>query len=181
MFSIIDAESTNGDPIAGRSMEIAIVQYDGRTITETFSTLIQPGTRVQPYVVGLTGINDQMLVHAPTFAEIAHIVDEMTRDRIVVAHNLLFDMQIMRSEFARLDMEFERDGLCTDKLSRSAWPERKRYNLSSLCEMLEIPFNGKHRAKNDALATTKLLEHLLFKAELEIRTKKGATLEAIRA
>ena len=162
-------------------MEIAIVQFDGRKVTETFSTLLQPGTKVQPYVAALTGISDQMLSHAPTFADVAHIIDAMTRDRIVVAHNLLFDMQILRSEFGRLDMEFDRDGLCTDKLSRSAWPERKRYNLGSLCKMLDIPYNGKHRAKNDALATVHLLEHLLFKVKMDIKTKKGASLEALRA
>ena len=181
MFSIVDLESTNGDPIAGRSMELAIVQFDGKKVTEVFSTLIQPGTPVQPYVVGLTGINDEMLVHAPIFKDIAGIVDEMTKDRILVAHNLLFDMQILRTEFARLDIEYDRDGLCTDKLSRSVWPERLHYNLSSLCEMLSIPFNGEHRAENDALATTKLFGHLLKETSGAIRTKSGALVEEILA
>ena len=126
MFSIIDVESTNGDPIAGRSMEIAIVQFDGKEITDTFTTLIQPGTTVQPYVANLTGINNEMLEGAPTFKEIHGIIDEMTHDRILVAHNLMFDLQILRSEFARLDADYERDGICTDKLSRSVWPEGAR-------------------------------------------------------
>ena len=181
MFSIIDVESTNGDPIAGRSMEIAIVQFDGDRVTDTFTTLIQPGTPVQPYVANLTGISDKMLVGAPTFKEIHGIIDDMTQDRIIVAHNLMFDMQILRSEFHRLDAEFDRDGICTDKLSRHVWPDRKRYNLKSLCESLSIVFDGVHRAENDALATAKLFKHLLRNSNHEVRTKKGASLRKIIA
>jgi len=181
MFSIIDVESTNGDPIAGRSMEIAVVQFDGKQVTETYTTLIQPGTPVQPYVANLTGINDGMLVGAPTFKEIHGIIDEMTHGRIIVAHNLMFDMQILRSEFGRLDADFERDGICTDKLSRTIWPERKRYNLTSLCEMLSITFEGKHRAESDALATAELFKQMLAYANSEVRTKSGAIIENILA
>jgi len=181
MFSIIDVESTNGDPIAGRSMEIAIVQFDGKQVTDTYTTLIQPGTPVQPYVANLTGINDGMLKGAPTFKEIHGIIDQMTQGRIVVAHNLMFDMQILHSEFRRLDAEFDRDGICTDKMSRMIWPERKRYNLSSLCDLLSIEFEGKHRAKNDALATAELFKRMLEFSRTEVRTNSGELLEKILA
>jgi DNA polymerase-3 subunit epsilon len=84
-----------------------------------------------------------------------------TRDRIVVAHNVRFDMTALEHEFARTGLVFERDTVCTERLSRSLLPGLDHYNLGSLCRHLGIPFTSAHRAVADAEATARLFQRLV--------------------
>ena len=40
MFAIIDTETTGGNPVKDRVMEIAIIIHDGEKVIEEFHTLI---------------------------------------------------------------------------------------------------------------------------------------------
>lgn len=163
MYVIIDIETTGGKFNEEGITEIAIYKFDGHQIIDQFISLVNPEKEIQPFVVNLTGINNEMLRNAPKFYEIAKQIIEITTDCVLVAHNASFDNRILTTEFRRLGYEFERKTLCTVELSKVLIPDLPSYKLGRLCRSLGIPVSSRHRADGDAIATVQLFKLLLNK------------------
>ncbi|TBW26765.1 exonuclease domain-containing protein [Gramella sp. KN1008] len=163
MYAILDIETTGGKYNEEGITEIAIYRFDGHQVTDQLISLVNPEQPIQPFVVNLTGINNEMLRNAPKFYEIAKRIVEITEDCILVAHNAKFDYRILRTEYRRLGFEFERKSLCTVELSKKLIPGLPSYSLGKLVRSLGIPLSDRHRAAGDAQATIKLFKMLLAK------------------
>ncbi len=163
MYAILDIETTGGKYNEEGITEIAIYKFDGHKVVDQFISLINPEQPIQPFVVGLTGINNDMLRNAPKFYEVAKRIVEITENCIIVAHNAQFDNRILRLEFRRLGFEYDRNTLCTVELAKKLIPGQVSYSLGKLVRALGIPLSDRHRASGDALATVKLFKMLLVK------------------
>jgi len=163
LYAILDIETTGGQFNEEGITEIAIYKYDGHEIVDQFISLINPEIPIQPFVVKLTGINNEMLRSAPKFYEVAKRIIEITNDCVLVAHNASFDYRILRTEFRRLGYDFNIKTLCTVELSQRLLPEQPSHSLGKLVRALGIPMADRHRASGDALATVKLFQMLLDK------------------
>ena len=163
MYAIVDIETTGGKFNEEAITEIAIYRFYQGQITDQFISLVKPDRPIQPFVVGLTGINDKMLKNSPKFFEIAKRIIEITSDCVLVAHNAEFDYRILKTEFKRLGYDFKRKSLCTVQLSKRLIPDLESYKLGRLVKTLGIPITNRHRAQGDALATVKLFELLIQK------------------
>lgn len=161
MYAIVDIETTGGVKGPTRITEIAIFRHDGQQIVDSFHSLVNPEAYIPSFITRLTGIDNRLVQHAPTFAEIADPVRAITRDAWFVAHNVGFDYNFIKKEFQWLDEYFDRDQLCTVKLSRKIFPGYKSYSLGNICQSLNIQVENRHRAAGDAAATVKLFELLL--------------------
>ncbi len=161
MYAVIDLETTGGRADQDRITEIAIVLHDGHARVGEFTSLVNPERPIPPYITDITGISDAMVASAPRFYEIARQVVELTEGCIFVAHNVNFDYGFLREEFKRLAYTYEREKLCTVRMSRVLMPGLTSYSLGPLCSRLGIPNHARHRAKGDADATVLLLEHLI--------------------
>ena len=163
MYAILDIETTGGQFNEEGITEIAIYKFDGHQIVDQFISLVNPEIPIQPFVVKLTGINNEMLRTAPKFFEVAKRIIEITNDCVLVAHNADFDYRILRTEFRRLGYDFNTKTLCTVELSKRLLPEQTSHSLGKLVRALGIPMADRHRASGDALATVKLFKLLLDK------------------
>ncbi|MEZ4851911.1 MAG: exonuclease domain-containing protein [Bacteroidia bacterium] len=165
-FTIIDVETTGGDPRKDRITEIAIYRYDGNEVIESFVSLINPEMPIPDFITRITGIDNDMVREAPRFYEIARKVVEITEDSIFVAHNARFDYSFIQKEFRRLGYRFSRKQLCTIKYSQKVFPGMRSYSLSKLCKSLEIKGEGWHRAEADVRATLDLFKKLQAEEQL---------------
>jgi len=163
-YVICDLETTGGSPKNSKITEIAIYKHDGKKIIDSYETLINPEMPIPPFIVNLTGINDQMVQHSPKFYEVAKEIVEFTQDCVFVAHNVAFDYGVLRAEFRSLGLDFRRSHLCTVKASRSIIPGHDSYSLGKLTRSLGIALVGRHRAGGDALATAHLFQ-LIFEKD----------------
>lgn len=161
MYTIIDIETTGGNNKTGRITEIAAFLHNGEKLIDKFSTLINPGIPIPPFIKNLTGITDEMVASAPTFAEISTELNRFTANAIFVAHNAGFDYGFIKEEYRRIGKDFKRKTLCTVRLSRRSFPDLKSYSLGKITAELDIKLNGAHRAEADALATVKLFEKII--------------------
>lgn len=157
-YAIVDIETTGTYAASHSITEIAILLHDGEKVIDRYSTLINPGSTIAPFITRLTGITNEMLRTAPAFHEIAKKIWEMTDDAVFVAHNVNFDYSFIREEFKQLGADFKRKKLCTVRLSRAAFPGHTSYSLGTICNQLGIKINDRHRAMGDAEATVKLFE-----------------------
>ncbi|TVQ92852.1 MAG: hypothetical protein EA393_03020 [Bacteroidetes bacterium] len=163
MYSIIDIETTGGNPYRDKITEIAIYIHDGEKVIKEYRTLINPERHIPPFITRMTGISDEMVARAPKFYEVARDIVELTEGTVFVAHNASFDYNFVKSEFKNLGYYYQRECLCTVKLSRKLIPGKKSYSLGRLCRELDIMIEDRHRAAGDAMATVKLFELLLEK------------------
>jgi DNA polymerase-3 subunit epsilon len=163
LYAILDIETTGGKYNEEGITEIAIYKFDGHKIVDQFCSLVNPEKTIQPFVVNLTGINNEMLRNAPKFYEVAKRIIEITEGCTLVAHNANFDNRILTTEFDRLGYSFELNTLCTVELSKKLIPDLPSYSLGKLVRSLGIPITDRHRAQGDAKATVTLFKLLLEK------------------
>jgi len=99
MYVIVDLETSGGNPLHDRIVEIAAYLFDGERIVDELVTLIDPETNIPAYITSLTGISNAMVAGAPKFYEVAKKLVKMTEGCVFVAHNAPFDYGFIRNEF----------------------------------------------------------------------------------
>src|SRR4051812_48967634 len=111
MFAIIDIETCGGkfEHRKGAITDICILIHDGLQVVDKFSTLVNPQCNISPFYAKLSNITNDMVANAPTFAEIAKKVLEITEGQIFVAHNVGFDYNFVKDEFASLGYKYTRE------------------------------------------------------------------------
>lgn len=162
MYTIVDIETTGNGIHGNRITEIALFNIEGGRITDSFSSLVNPGCEISSFITGLTGITTAMVRQAPVFSDLAPRIEAFTQGRVFVAHSVNFDYPIVRQEFQRCGLEFARKKLCTVRLSRKVFPGLRSYSLGKLCRSLQIPLEDRHRAAGDARATALLFQRILI-------------------
>ncbi len=168
MYAIVDVETTGGSPKRERIIEIAIIKSNGEKIIDSYQTLVNPEKMIPPFVSNLTGISNEMVEEAPLFEEIAPQIEAFTKGCVIVAHNAHFDYGFIKNEFRYIGEYYQRDRICTVKLTQRALPGLEGYSLGKLATHFNIDHEDKHRAYADAEATTRLLHILLRDANPQI-------------
>jgi DNA polymerase-3 subunit epsilon len=97
----VDLETTGATATHDRITEVGIVEvHRGRLIRE-WSTLVNPGMSIPPAIQALTGISNDMVALAPTFADIQRELFERLEGKLFAAHNARFDYGFLKNEFRR--------------------------------------------------------------------------------
>ncbi|MGV9710234.1 DEDD exonuclease domain-containing protein [Gordonia sp. NPDC003424] len=161
---VVDLETTGGSPTDDRITEIGAVKIRGGEVIGEFATLVDPGCRIPPQIVTLTGITEAMVTDAPRIGEVLPSFVEFARGAILVAHNARFDMGFLRHNAARLDIDWPfAAGLCTVTMARRILTrdEAPSVRLSALADLFRVSVKPTHRALDDARATVEVFHHLL--------------------
>lgn len=160
-YAIVDIETTGGHPSGNGITEIAILIHNGTRVVDRFTSLVNPLQPIPLHITALTGIDDAMVAHSPTFESIAHKIYHMLTGRIFVAHNVNFDYSFVKHQLRQAALELSVPKLCTVRLSRKIKPGLPSYSLGKLCQSLGIPLNDRHRAGGDVEATAILFSSLI--------------------
>jgi len=171
-FAILDVETTGGKFNEEKITDISILIYDGIKVINKFETLINPDKDIQPFVQKLTGITNELVKNSPKFKDVSKNIFNITKDKIVVAHNVDFDYRVIKNEFQSINIKYHRHSLCTLALSRLIFPDLKSYKLTNLLLNFGIVNKNPHRANSDALGTLKLLQ-ILINEDLEMKVIKS--------
>ena len=165
-FAVVDVETTGMNATGDdRITEIAVVVVHGTRRDVVFDSLVNPGRPIPPRICELTGISDEMVAGAPTFADIADQVVAALAGRVFVAHNARFDWGFVGAEVKRnKDLALDGPRLCTVRLARRLVVGEPSYSLGALAERFGLEFTARHRAAGDAMVTGMLLERLLQSA-----------------
>ncbi|MCC2616567.1 3'-5' exoribonuclease [Aestuariibacter halophilus] len=159
-YVIVDVETTGGKGDNHRITEIGMVKVIDGEVVDKWHSLINPQRNIPPFITRLTGISQEMVADAPTFAEVADDVLDFLDGAVFVAHNVSFDYGFFRAEFNRLARNWYMPRLCTVQGMRKAEPGLSSYALKNLCAHFDIPLTDHHRALADAQATASLFQHI---------------------
>ena len=156
----VDVETTGTAPSTGRVIEVGLVAAAAGELQYEWSTLVDPGMRIPLAIQHFTGITDEMLRGAPSFAQVAAELSERLAGRLFIAHNARFDHGFLRSELRRTGRALGGRVACTVKLSRRLCPSERAHHLDALIERYGLVCERRHRALPDARALWHLWQRL---------------------
>ncbi|HRO43473.1 MAG TPA: exonuclease domain-containing protein [Flavipsychrobacter sp.] len=168
LYAIVDIETTGSYALGNGITEIAIAIHDGREVLHFYETLMNPGRHIPLFIQSLTGITNEMVAGAPSFAEVAGQVHELLVDKVFVAHNVNFDYSFVKHHLGVAGFEWQAKKLCTLRLARKIIPGLQRYGLGNLCHQIGINHQNHHRAGGDAMATAELFSMLVEKDDMDV-------------
>jgi DNA polymerase-3 subunit epsilon len=184
-FAVVDVETTGARAGLGdRITEVAVAVVHGGRREIVFESLVNPERPIPRAVCSITNITDDMVRHAPRFAELAERLLTVLAGRVFVAHNARFDWNFLSAELRRSrDLTLDGTRLCTVRLARRLVRGVRSCGLDNLCRFFGFHNKARHRAGGDALVTAELLARLLVLArEQGARTLQDlASLESRRA
>lgn len=161
-FTVIDLEMTGMEPSRTGIIEIGAARVTAGQVTEEYSQLINPGVKLPPFIVGLTGIDDEMLREQPPIGDAWQGFVEFAGDSVLVAHNAAFDIGTLNDTAHRLTGKgLDNQQLCTLKLARLLLPDLQKRGLDSLAGHFGIVQSDRHRALGDVRVTVEVLFRLL--------------------
>lgn len=152
-YVVFDLETTGTSPDKSGITEIGAVKVVGGEIVEEFSTLVNPGMPITPFVIRLTGITNSMVADAPPVEEILPAFEEFVEGSVLVGHNVQFDCSFVS---AARGEPLPNPVLDTLKLARTLVPGLRRYRLGSLAGHFGVRQVPNHRGLSDAAATTEV-------------------------
>jgi DNA polymerase-3 subunit epsilon len=166
-FVVFDLETTGGSPADHLITEIGAVKVRGGEVLGEFSTLVDPGGPIPPFISVLTGITDAMVMAAPRIESVLPAFLEFIRGTTLVAHNAGFDTRFVKAACAAhgypppVNPVVDTVDLARRVLTRDETPNAK---LSTLARFFRSPTDPCHRALQDARATVHVLHGLIERA-----------------
>lgn len=157
----LDIETTGLDPDKDAIIEIGAVRFSDRRIDGEWSTLINPGRRIPPFITQLTGITDQMVLKSPAIKNVLADLQSFVGDAPILGHNIRFDLGFLRKQRILVHNQT----LDTYELASILLPGAGRYNLGALAQALNVMLPANHRALDDAHATRGVYLRLIEEAQ----------------
>jgi DNA polymerase III epsilon subunit len=129
---------------------------------------INPGVPIPRAASKVSGITDDDVADAPPFDHVADEVRRVLSGAVLIAHNLSFDRNFLRTELERVGRHWPHTVAEVDTLplSQRLMPKLRSHRLEAICRELNVPLDNAHRASNDAEACGRAL--------IEIARRHGA-------
>ena len=174
VFTAFDFETTGLHAGLDRIVELGAVRFRGDSIEAEIEQLVNPECEIPEDAVGVSGIDSEMIRNKQVIAEVLPDFMAMCEDSILIAHNASFDMGFLRAALQETGLpEVNNRVIDTQVLAQRAFPRQRSYSLQALIEMLEIPPNNAHRARDDAYMCMKLFhacaDRLSFMGEVTLK------------
>ena len=154
-FIVFDVETPNRHN--NRMSAIGISVVENGKIVHSFFSYVNPETFFDNFNTMLTGIDERTVASAPAFPELWKTIEPMLSSGILVAHNALFDLGVLKKCLTDYGITWKpsADYCCTVQIGRRLLPGMK-HKLNILCDHYGIRLNH-HQADSDSRAAAEIL------------------------
>ncbi|MFD4559812.1 DEDDh family exonuclease [Streptomyces sp. NPDC058469] len=148
-YAVVDVETT-GLARDDRIISAAVYRLDALgEVEDHWYTMVNP--QRDPGPVWIHGLTTDVLEGAPLFKDIAEEFATRLEGRVLVAHNAVFDWQMIAREYARVQIDPPvRQRLCTIALSKELSLPLPNHKLESLAAHFGVVQQRAHHALDDA-------------------------------
>ncbi|GAA3239685.1 DEDDh family exonuclease [Streptomyces thermocoprophilus] len=148
-YAVVDVETT-GLARDDRIISAAVYRLDARgQVEDHWYTLVNPER--DPGPVWIHGLTSEALEGAPLFADVAEEFAARLDGRVLVAHNAVFDWQMIAREYARARAVAPvKQRLCTIALSKALALPLPNHKLETLAAHFGVVQRRAHHALDDA-------------------------------
>ncbi len=169
-YAVVDVETT-GLARDDRIVSAAVYRLDAQGhVEDHWYTLVNPER--DPGPVWIHGLTSDVLEGAPLFAQIAEEFSARLDGRVLVAHNAMFDWQMIAREYARAERTAPvKQRLCTIALAKELALPLPNHKLSSLAAHFGVVQQRAHDALDDARVLAEA-----FRPSLHAAAERGVRL-----
>lgn len=163
-YVAFDLETTGLSSRHDAIIEFGAVRIRDGLIVERFQTFINPKRKLPEKIRELTGIKDEMLIHAPSLDEVMPVILNFIQDSILVAHNATFDVGFINQYLdSRGKQPLENGYIDTMNLAKCLYPTNKSYALGAVSRSFGIDYdeNVAHRGDYDAEVVGNVFIHMM--------------------
>ncbi|MCI8327026.1 MAG: PolC-type DNA polymerase III, partial [Lachnospiraceae bacterium] len=176
-YVVFDLETTGFSPNTCKIIEIGAVKIENGEITDRFSEFVNPRVPIPYKIEELTGIRDDMVMHAKTIEEILPEFMAFCGEAVMIAHNAEFDMSFIRKNCQDQGIFCDFTVGDTVAMAHVLLPTLHRYKLDTVAKALKISLENHHRAVDDAECTA-----YIFLKFIEMLKERGiGTLDELNA
>ena len=154
-YVVFDVETPNN--LNNRMSAIGISVIESERIVDTFFSYVNPEQPFEKFNVELTGIDEDAVSDAPTFAELWKRIQSIMESGTLVAHNAKFDLGVLKEclHDYGIDWKPEAQAICTVMIGRRILPDIS-HKLNNMCAYYGIDLDH-HRADSDSHACAEIL------------------------
>jgi DNA polymerase-3 subunit epsilon len=160
----LDTETTGLDPLRDRIVSLGAVRLQGAELlrSEVVDLLINPGRKIPGASTAIHGISEQMVLNAPSYAEVAPTIMAVLKGIALIGHHAVFDLAVLRRASTAIGIDWQDPPwLDTALLYSALHPEAREFDLDAVALQVGVTVNGRHTALGDALATAEIYLKLL--------------------
>ncbi len=161
-YVVFDLETTGTSYISDSIIEISALKVKNAAITDTFSTLVNPGRPIPYAATQVNGITDEMTAQAPPLLDILPEFLAFAGEDVLVGHNIQsFDLKFICQALTQMPGRvFKNNYIDTLYMARQCLPKLPHHRLTDLAVYFQIDSSGAHRALNDCIINQKCYEQL---------------------
>lgn len=154
-FVVFDVETPNR--FNDRMSAIGISVIEDGAIAENYFSYVDPETSFDYFNTRLTGIDSSVVAGAPTFPELWERIEPIMSSGILVAHNAVFDMGVLKKCLSGYGICWKSAAkyCCTVQMGRRLVPGMK-HSLDVMCAYYGICLDH-HKADSDSRAAAEIL------------------------
>jgi DNA polymerase-3 subunit epsilon len=163
--SVLDTETTGLDVNRDRIVQFAAVRMKGERIfaADSVERIVNPGRPIPPASSAIHGITDDIAASGRPIDEEWGALEPFLKDRVVVGHNIGFDMAMLERAAALAGRPWTRPRtLCTARLAEALSPQETDFNLEAVAERLGVEITGRHTAMGDTLVTAEVFRRQMI-------------------
>jgi DNA polymerase-3 subunit epsilon/CBS domain-containing protein len=182
--AVLDLETTGLDVRRDRVVQIGAIAMLGARILDAprIDQLVNPGVPMPAVAERIHGLSDADVAAAPSFTGVYETLHEMISGRVVVGHNIAFDLAVLRHEAARAGLAWhDPPALDIAQLIGALEPGLPDLGLETIASDLDVRIAQRHSALGDSMAAAEIFARLLPRLrEADVRTLGEALLLAAR-
>ncbi len=148
---VIDVETTGLDFRREKIIELAAVKLVNNEIADTYESLVNPMQHIRMSSINIHGINEEMILEAPTIEEVLPEFLDFIEDKPIIGHNVIFDYSYVNyASLILYGKELHNRRIDTLQMFKEVFPEERSHGLESLLRRFNVKLETKHRALADA-------------------------------
>lgn len=149
-YIVVDIETGGLCPSTCDIIEISALKYRHDEQVDRFISFLKPTRPLDPFIIDLTGITNEMLADAPAPKDVLAAFHAFAENEILIGHNVHFDVNFLYDKLLIYnDLPLTNAFVDTLRLSRKALPFLPSHRQDMIAAYFGISSDGAHRAERD--------------------------------
>lgn len=160
-YTVIDIETNGFFASQCEILEISAIKYRNDQKIDTYSTLIKPTCKINPFITKLTGITDTLASNGKDIFTALNEFSQFIQNEIIVGYNVNFDINFLYDNLATYHNKLLTNNyLDVLRLTRKYLPQLNNHKQTTVANYLGIDIKGAHRAEKDCLICATVYQYL---------------------